>query len=82
MDGLKRRPWWAVAMAGGFGAVLAVLFALGLVHGPAAEAQTPVRTSGISAPQSEQEWRTHIDAKLSEMGERLARIEGRLDRGR
>jgi hypothetical protein len=76
-----RRPWWAVALITGAGAGAAIVAALGLasMQGRAAE-PPPVRTSGVAQVQTDAEWRAHIDAKLTELGERLARIEGRLDR--
>lgn len=76
----EKKPWWAVAIAGGFGAVLAVLFALGLL-GPSASAHEPtVRTSGISAPVESPQRMDRIEQRLNEISERLARIEGRLER--
>jgi len=74
----RYRPWWAAALVGGIGAGAAIAAALGL-SAPGAHGEPPVRASGI-AVQTDAEWRAHIDAKLTELGERLARIEGRLDR--
>jgi hypothetical protein len=76
-----RRPWWVVALVTGAGAGAAIVAALGLASAPGRAAEPPLRTAGL-AIQTDAEWRAHIDAKLTELGERLARIEGRLDRGR
>lgn len=90
----QRRPWWAAPLIGGVGVGLG-LFAHQFVA-PEARADTPrLAVSGMSSPESSlaerqkmtDTWRDKIENKLdeilkeaSETRERLARIEGRLDR--
>jgi hypothetical protein len=76
-----RRPWWVALVIGGLSTGAGIVAALGLASAPGRAAEPPPRTAGL-AIQTDAEWRAHIDAKLTELGERLARIEGRLDRGR
>lgn len=85
-DAPKRRPWWAAAMAGGFGAVLGTgaLFGFaGTRHGE------PVVAAAVAAPlpSDVSERLAHMELvlanqteTLAEVRERLARIEGRLER--
>lgn len=88
----EKPPWWAVALVSGLGAGAAIVAALGLSSTSAHGEQASVRTSGISAAQaaqseSETAWRQRMEQKLDfalrEIGdtrEKLARIEGRLER--
>ena len=81
-DSSNRRPWYSVAIAGGFGAVLAVLFSLGFI-GTSAHGSEPQPRAATQAAQSDASDRlTRIENKLSEVSDRLSHIEGRLDRGR
>jgi hypothetical protein len=77
----SRKPWWAAALVGGFGAVLAVLLSFGLVR-PGGDAQAQVRTSGVAAAaQEDRDARLNrIESKLDEALQRIAHIEGRMDR--
>lgn len=85
---LARGPWWAKVILGGISAGAAIAAALGLV-GTSAQGREPhIATAGISAV-ADDPWRTRmeqkIDQTLREMAdtrERLARIEGRLERER
>lgn len=74
----SKRPWWLYAILSGGSAGAAIAAAMGL-SSPARGQEPHVAVSGFTQQQDE-EWRRHIDAKLSEVSERLARIEGRLDR--
>ena len=76
----SKRPWWAAALIGGIGAGAAIAAALGLGSIGHGDAQAQVRTAGISTGQSDTEFRGEVMRELGDIRERLARIEGRLDR--
>lgn len=79
----KPRPWWAVAMAGGFGAILGAGTLLGLngkaAHGDAAAAPVAMSSSvSLPAQDETQRWRERMEQKLDTLTEKVARIEGEL----
>jgi len=83
----QRRPWWLAALLSGVGIGIGVVVTLGLA-GSQARGESPMRSSSMTmqAP-TDAEWRAQISAKLNEMGaqqnemgQRLARIEGRMER--
>lgn len=78
------RPWWAVALVTGIGAGVAIAAALGLSAMPNARGETPVRTAGMAVPtQEDRDARlSRIESKVDEALQRIAHIEGRMDRGR
>lgn len=71
-----KRPWYAVAIAAGFGAVLGTVYAL------APKAEHSVLPTAIAAPvampDDTQRWRERMEAKLDALTEKVARIEGEL----
>lgn len=78
----ERRPWWAAALVGGFGAGVALAGALGLssmqAHG---QESPPVRSSGISLPPgtlSLDERLNRIETHLVALGTELTEIKQRL----
>jgi hypothetical protein len=64
----ERKPWWAVAFAGGFGAVLAVLFSLGFISAQARGGEPRAAATSVAPLPS---------GSLS-LDERLARMESTL----
>lgn len=78
-----KRPWWASALLAGFGSVLAVLLALGFLSSPA-KGTEPKSAATIA---SDNDRLNRIESKidealraLGEQGQRISRIEGRMDR--
>jgi len=70
MTGEKRRPWWAAALIGG-AAAGATIVAIWNHATPVA----PALAAEVDADRL-----ARIESKVNEIGERVARIEGRLDR--
>lgn len=93
-DKPSRRPWWASALFAGLGVGIPLVVALGIRSSPAQGSEPAVATAGVSGPTAQERrieandaWRIRmeqkIDLALQEIGdtrEKLARIEGRLDR--
>jgi hypothetical protein len=87
----KRRPWWAVALMGGFGAVLGVLFGFGLI-GNSARGEIRETHATIGLPAAVQEAVTaeqvrslsaKIDQLQTQLGENIRQVgelNGRLNR--
>jgi hypothetical protein len=78
----EKRPWWAVALVTGVGVGVALAGAMGLSAATAAHGETPphVSLAGIAQQDESAAWRARMEQKLNELGERMARIEGRLER--
>lgn len=79
----KRRPWWAAALIGGAAAGATVVAALGPRAAHEAVAAVPAHVE----PEDTQRWRERMELLLAnqsetlvEVRERLAKIEGRLER--
>lgn len=76
----KRRPWYAVALVAGFGGVLAAGL-LVLKEQAVRPAEAHVATSSIGETDvSQARWRERMEQKLDALAEKVAHIEGRLDK--
>lgn len=90
----RRQPWWASALLAGFGGVLAILLALGLLGSPvkgseARSEQPKPSEASIAAAKSDNDRLNRIESKVDEalrmldqQGQRISHIEGRMDRGK
>lgn len=77
----SKRPWWAYALVSGLGAGVSIAAALGLSTTPARGQEPRLATSSLaSVQQTDAEWRVRMEQKLDEALQRIAHIEGRLDR--
>lgn len=80
-----RRPWWAAALIGGVSAGAAIVAGLGLSSGPAKGSEPQVATAAAVKYEAERQesdrlWRVRMEQKLDEALQRIAHIEGRMDR--
>jgi hypothetical protein len=77
----KRRPWYAVALVAGFGAVLGVATVFGLIGTSARGEQLRPVSAAVVAQQSEDaRWRERMEQKIDALTEKVAKIEGRLEK--
>lgn len=80
-----RRPWWVALVIGGLSTGVGIVATLGLggMHGDA-RGDTPMRMSAVAPPtQEDRDARlSRIESKVDEALQRIAHIEGRMDRGR
>lgn len=75
----SKAPWWAVALITGLGIGASIVTALGIASARASE---PKVATATMVPQSDDQaqWRVRMEQKIDEALQRIAHIEGRLDK--
>jgi hypothetical protein len=82
-----KRPWWAAPLIGGLSLSAGIGGTLVLGGGAAQGRESRVAVSSLAGSNPDAEWRVRMESKLdqalqqiAETKERVARIEGRLER--